>query len=161
MDIAPTTLTFFIDPTMPWRVDWIWGCPLVIITVILHTWCLAGIGGKVIRSRKTRGYDYSTFQSALIVAGMTLLVTALHALEAFIWSLTYRAIGILPDAGHAMLYSLGAMTTFGNETVFPQDHWRLLGAIEALNGWLLFGLSTAFLFWLILQLMPRLPDQSK
>jgi hypothetical protein len=26
------------------------------------------------------------------------------------------------------------------------DRWHLLGALEALNGWLLFGLSTAFLF---------------
>lgn len=29
------------------------------------------------------------------------------------------------------------------------DRWQLLGALEALNGWLLFGLTTAFLFAVI------------
>jgi hypothetical protein len=45
-----------------------------------------------------------------------------------------------------MLYSMGAMTTYGHQSLFLEDRWRLLGTIEALNGWLLFGLSTAFLF---------------
>jgi hypothetical protein len=30
-----------------------------------------------------------------------------------------------------------------------EDHWHLMGAMEALNGWLLFGLTTAFLFAVI------------
>jgi hypothetical protein len=30
-----------------------------------------------------------------------------------------------------------------------EEHWRLLAAQEALNGWLLFGLTTAFLFAMI------------
>jgi hypothetical protein len=48
-----------------------------------------------------------------------------------------------------MLYSLGAMTTFGNAGVLLEYRWRLLGTIEALGGWLLFGLSTAFMFGMI------------
>jgi hypothetical protein len=48
-----------------------------------------------------------------------------------------------------MLYSLGAMTTYGHAGVYLQDHWQLLGAIEALSGWLLFGLTGAFLFGMI------------
>jgi hypothetical protein len=28
-------------------------------------------------------------------------------------------------------------------------HWQLMGALEALNGWLLFGLTTAFLFGMV------------
>jgi len=30
-----------------------------------------------------------------------------------------------------------------------QRKWQLMGAIESLNGWILFGLSTAYLFVLI------------
>jgi hypothetical protein len=30
--------------------------------------------------------------------------------------------------------------------VFLEDRWQLMGAMETLNGWLLFGLSTVFLF---------------
>lgn len=48
-----------------------------------------------------------------------------------------------------MLYSLNAITSYGHENIFLEDHWRLMGAMESLNGWLLFGLSTAFLFTMI------------
>ena len=48
-----------------------------------------------------------------------------------------------------MLYSLNAMTSYGHINLQLEDHWHLLGAMEALNGWLLFGLSTAFLFAVI------------
>ena len=41
------------------------------------------------------------------------------------------------------------------QNLFLEDHWRLLGAIESLNGWLLFGLSTAFLFWMIQEVSPN------
>ena len=44
-----------------------------------------------------------------------------------------------------MLYSLSAMTSYGHASLFLEDRWQLMGALEALNGALLFGLTTAFL----------------
>jgi len=38
-----------------------------------------------------------------------------------------------------MLYSLSAMTTYGHANLFLKDRWQLMGALEALNGMLLFG----------------------
>ena len=38
------------------------------------------------------------------------------------------------------------MTTYGHAPVFLANHWQLMGALEALNGIILFGLTTAFLF---------------
>jgi hypothetical protein len=46
----------------------------------------------------------------------------------------------------AAFYSLSSMTTFGHANVFLQDRWQLMGALEALNGIILFGMTTAFLF---------------
>jgi hypothetical protein len=54
-----------------------------------------------------------------------------------------------------MLYSLSAMTTYGHSSLLLEDKWRLMGATEALNGWLLFGLSTAFLFSMIQEVSPQ------
>jgi hypothetical protein len=48
-----------------------------------------------------------------------------------------------------MLYSLNAMTTYGHGIVSLEQHWQRMGALEALNGMLLFGLTTAFLFAMI------------
>jgi hypothetical protein len=53
-----------------------------------------------------------------------------------------------------VLYSLGAMTTYGGSGFDLKQHWRLMGALEALNGMLLFGLTTAFLFAMIGKIWP-------
>jgi hypothetical protein len=53
-----------------------------------------------------------------------------------------------------MLYSLGAITSYGHAGVFLEDRWKLLGAIEAMNGLILFGLTTAFLFSAIEEIRP-------
>ena len=38
------------------------------------------------------------------------------------------------------------MTTYGHAELYLAPHWQLMGALEALNGLLLFGLTTAFLY---------------
>ena len=34
------------------------------------------------------------------------------------------------------------MTSYGHANLFLEEHWQLMGALEALNGMLLFGLTT-------------------
>ncbi|HKM63425.1 MAG TPA: hypothetical protein VJY39_13145 [Acidisphaera sp.] len=86
-----------------------------------------------------------------------LLVIMLHAVEATAWAGAYVGLGALPEMKSAMLYSLEAMTTYGHAAIDLAPHWRLMGALEALNGMILFGLTTAFLFSVIqgISLPPR------
>jgi hypothetical protein len=84
-----------------------------------------------------------------VIGLTTLLATSLHGIEVAIWAVAYRFVGALPDNRSAMLYSLNAMTSYGHTNLRLDDRWHLMGAIEALNGWLLFGVSTAFLFAVI------------
>ena len=53
-----------------------------------------------------------------------------------------------------MLYSISAMTSYGHAACILKDRWQLMGALEALNGMLLFGLTTAFLFAMIQRVWP-------
>jgi hypothetical protein len=86
---------------------------------------------------------------AVIIGVTALLATVLHALEAGAWAAAYRLLGALPDYKSAVLYSLSAMTSYGHADLFLERQWQLMGALEALNGMLLFGLTTAFLFAII------------
>ena len=132
-----------------WSSDWGWGIPLIVFTVTIHVVGFALISRETLNasSRTIRRHPVTVF---VVVVGLTtLLATTLHGIEAFIWAMAYRYLGALPDNRSAMLYSLNAMTSFGHIDLHLADHWHLLGAIEALNGWLLFGLSTAFLFTVI------------
>ena len=80
-----------------------------------------------------------------VVGGAALLATCLHGLEAILWAIAYRHLNALPDNGSAVLYSLSAITSYGHANLVLEARWQLMGALEALNGWLLFGLTTAFL----------------
>jgi hypothetical protein len=81
-----------------------------------------------------------------VLAKLEQMATSLHGIELFCWACTYLFLGALPDLRSSMRYSLNAMTSYGHTNLALEDHWHLLGAMEALNGWLLFGLTTAFLF---------------
>jgi hypothetical protein len=66
----------------------------------------------------------------------------------------FIGVGAQSNMHDAMLYSLEAITSYGHADIFLVDRWKLLGAIEAVNGLILFGLTTAFLFAAIQQAWP-------
>ncbi len=156
MRIALVALSFIGEPGPVWGADWEWGAPLIVVTVLVHVLAMGFISQKAIQIHGNIMQHRHTITAFVIVMGATtLLATTLHALEAGIWAYAYCLIGALPDFKSAMLYSLGAMTTYGHQNLYLQEHWRLIGPIEALNGSLLVGLTTAFLFWLIQEVSPR------
>jgi hypothetical protein len=156
MIIAPDTLNMLDEAHSSWRADWAWGCTLIVVTVIIHVFGLGFITEKaILLNGKLAKYRHKRALFALVVGTATLLATILHAFETFLWAICYIFIGARPDLRTAMLYSLGAMTTYGHSDLYLEERWRLAGPIESLNGILLFGLSTAFLFWLIQEVSPR------
>jgi hypothetical protein len=134
----------------PWGANWAWGLPLILLTVVIHVFGLAIINDGVVRvSRRTAKRRSFMLLFAVIMAVAVLLATVLHAVEAGAWAGAYLVLGAVPDFKSATLYSLNAMTTYGHESISLEQHWQLMGALEALNGMLLFGLTTAFLFAMI------------
>ena len=123
---------------------------MILLTVIIHVFGLAIINDRVVRvlrrSAKRRSF-IPLF--AIVMAIVVLLATVLHGVEGVAWAGAYRILGAVSDNRSAMLYSLNAMTTYGHESVSLEPHWQMMGALEALNGMLLFGLTTAFLFAMI------------
>ena len=138
-----------------WTGDWAWSLPLIVLTVMIHVCGLAVIGEKVVEALG-ESVDRRRFmlKFALVMGGTSLLATVLHGIEGAIWAAAYLFLGALPDARTAMLYSISAMTAYGHAALFLKDRWQLMGALEALNGMLLFGLTTAFLFAMIQRAWP-------
>jgi hypothetical protein len=66
--------------------------------------------------------------------------------EATIWAASYVWVGALASLDDAMLYSVNSMTTLGASGLTVPPEWRIMGALEAADGMLLFGISTAFIF---------------
>ena len=138
-----------VDPSI-WSSNWAWSLPLIVLTVVIHVLGLGYINRRITgvsSGAKQRRYPTAVF--IVVMGSTTLAATILHGVEASIWAAAFRLLGALPDQRSAMLYSLGAMTSYGHANLFLAAHWQLMGTMEALNGWLLFGLTTAFLFGMI------------
>ncbi len=138
-----------------WFGDWAWSVPLIVVTVVIHVYGLALIGDRVVGVMAESIDERSLLgKFALVMGATSLLATLLHGFEGAIWAAAYRFLGALPDGRSAMLYSIGAMTSYGHANLFLKPNWQLMGALEALNGMLLFGLTTAFLFAMIQRVWP-------
>jgi hypothetical protein len=138
-----------------WTGDWAWSLPLIVLTVVIHVCGLAVIGESVVKVLG-ESVDRRRFmiKFAIVMAVTSLLATILHGIEGAIWAAAYWFLAALPDARTAMLYSISAMTSYGHAALFLKDRWQMMGALEALNGMLLFGLTTAFLFAMIQRVWP-------
>jgi hypothetical protein len=75
-----------------------------------------------------------------------LLLAALHGIESGIWAAAYLWLGALDSPIDALLYSVDSMSTRGASGLALEQHWRMMGALEAVNGMLLFGVSAAYIF---------------
>jgi len=138
------------DGATSWRVDWAWSLPLIIVTVIIHVFGLGLLHERVVHAvSRIIERRHFTEMFAAVRGIAVLLITILHGIEGVVWAAAYWLLGALPSIRSSILFSLGAMTTYGGSDLDLEERWRLMGALEALNGIILFGLTTAFLFSMI------------
>jgi hypothetical protein len=117
------------------------------MSVVFHAYCLGLINDDLSsRLSGTRRFWHLSFRSIFVIGGTALSATALHAVEVFSWAVAYLLLGAFSDYKSAVLYSMNAMTSYGHANLYLEPPWQMMGALEALNGWILFGLTTAFLF---------------
>jgi len=145
-----------------WGMDWIWGLPLIILTVVIHAYGLGLLNKKVASRFASARRIHSLSLSSITLMGATALCTILlHAFEGALWAAAYRLLGALHDNKTAVLYSLGALTTYGHAPISLEPRWELMGVLEALDGLILFGLTTAFLFTVMEKAWPSNPGESR
>jgi len=82
-----------------------------------------------------------------------LLFTIIHTVHSFVWALCYH---LIPETSiefsgfsETLYFSLVTFTTLGYGDISLSSDWRLLSGLEAINGIMLIGWSTAMMFSLI------------
>jgi hypothetical protein len=138
----------------PWKADWLWSIPLIVVTIVFHSSALGLLSRRLRILLKDEGDKRITRALSIsVVGGSSLCTICLHGFEAWMWSVAYHLLGTLGPLGgdrkDAMLYSISVMTTVGGTPLHLEPNWALMGPLEALDGWILFGLTAAFLFALI------------
>jgi hypothetical protein len=85
-------------------------------------------------------------KSHLIVSLFVLWMFVAHLIEMGTWAALYRGLGIFDSLETSFYFSSVTYTTLGYGDIVPEVHWRLLATLEAANGFILFGWTTALVF---------------
>lgn len=122
------------------------GVSAVVCTILLHA---LAVNATVhfIRHARTRGHTgKSVWIDMAIVALVIAFAFMAHLLEIAVWAVLCLLSGEFPEFGTAYYHSAVNYTTLGYGDVIMTPSWRLLGPLEAANGVLMFGVSTAIIF---------------
>ena len=127
---------------------------MMLAVTLTHALGLIAIS-KTLRLREQRLKEMEfDWRSLGLAAGMALMLLMLHSFEIGLFALFYLGIGAMHTLEESLYYSASAYATLGRTAdYFPED-WRLLGALEALIGFLMIGWSTAFVVSKANRLMP-------
>jgi len=119
---------------------------LVAATVVIHLVgldVLTSLLGLHLRRFTT---SWLHLDRMLVPLGIVLGLFVLHGAEIWLYAFAYRLLGLLPTVEQALYVSIGGYSTLGEAGQVLPAQWRVVGALEAVNGMLLIGWSTAFLF---------------
>jgi hypothetical protein len=134
--------------------NWTWGLALIALTVGIHASGIVSMAlvlhsiGIRVESQRLELRRIFVISIGLIGA-VGLLLAVLHGIEAGFWAAAYWWVDALASPEEAVLYSLDSITTRGASGLVLAQHWRMMGALESVDGMLLFGISTALMFAVI------------
>ncbi|OIN86838.1 MAG: hypothetical protein AUJ12_04285 [Alphaproteobacteria bacterium CG1_02_46_17] len=139
------------------------GLFMIGITVILHAlvcdWVFRFIDHH---SRPFVSFFGRHWTIPTLTVAVFVICTALM-MDMWLWTLLfwYLEPEALPTLEDALYFSSATFTTVGYGDVVLTHKWRVLSGTEAINGLLLFGWSTAFIFEIMAKLYTTNREQGK
>jgi hypothetical protein len=121
------------------------GTAMIAVTVLVHTIGLVLLTRAVAGSvRELRLHLHAVGKMGAVM--MTVLgLFLLHTIEIWLWALLFLVVGVAAGLEPALYFSTVTFSTVGYGDILPAHEWRLLAALEGINGFLLIGWSTAYL----------------
>jgi len=138
------------------------GCGIVVVSMVIQVFVVV----KMIRylnpkmkspERRATGtkFEISVISMVLIMLFMG------HMLQIAIWAMVFVVLGEFSDFLTAFYHSAVNFASLGYGDIVMGERWRLLGALEASNGVLMFGLSAGTMLAVMTRLFaPRATDNS-
>lgn len=123
---------------------------LVAMTVVIHAVGTTRWMHFMVRRFAHHDGNFKPGKALPAVIWTAVILMLLHLVEVVVWAVAYRLltpISSLDTFEKAMYFSVVTFTTLGyGDITLPEEEWRMLSGIEALNGILLVGWTTAFLY---------------
>ena len=131
---------------------------MMFVSTVIHALFMIG-ANHVIEWRVRRfGPSRGRIKKAVIISVLTIWMFLAIVIEAWLWALVYlfhSAITVIPDPETAFYFSMVTYTTLGYGDVTLTGQWRTLASIQAANGVIIFGWTTALIFYYIQKLYKK------
>jgi Ion channel len=131
---------------------------MVLMTVAVHGFGLSVLA-KILRVEAFEEYvrhvPALSFRSLVFTQALVLALFVLHGIEIWLYGFVYVWVGAIEDLSTAVYFSTISYAAIGYSDVHIAPEWRLVGAIEGINGLLLLGWSTAFFVAVVIRLGRR------
>ena len=122
-------------------------------TILIHGLILGLIITAVRRDLMRGRVGVGFWRDLTFVTYATLLALAGHLIEIGLWALTFYLCGEFSVFAAAFYHSAVNYTTLGDSATVMSTRWRLFGPLEASDGMLMFGVSTAMIFAVVQRLI--------
>jgi hypothetical protein len=123
----------------------------LLIQVVAIVLMLRFLAGRIAAGRLQPGFRSDTG----ILVSVLLVLFAGHLVQIGVWAVLFIQLGEFGDLGTAYYHSTVNFATLGYGDIVMSERWRLVGALQAASGVLMFGLSTSALFAVMSQLFQR------
>ena len=100
---------------------------------------------------KTSSFGFDTYVISLVLV----MLFAGHLFQVAIWAMLFMFLGEFSDFLTAFYHSNVNFASLGYGDIVMSEKWRLLGALEASNGVLMFGLSAGTMLSVMTKLFAR------
>jgi hypothetical protein len=128
------------------------GLGMMVLTIVIHSMFMVG-GVKLAKWRRSRfGPVGNEMIKAVVLSALVVWLFMAIVLETLLWALLYLFIPLitaLPDLETAFYFSMVTFTTLGFGDVVLTGQWRTLASIQAANGVIIFGWTTALMMYFI------------
>ncbi|MFC0709799.1 ion channel [Azorhizophilus paspali] len=108
---------------------------------------------QYVRFHRRHGLLLGPLQEIALLAVAMLLAIFSNFLQMAAWAWVFVLVGEFADFATALYHSAVNFATLGYGDIVMSERWRLLGALEAANGILMFGVSTAMMTAVLTRLM--------
>lgn len=121
------------------------GLSTMVVCLLLQA-LLIVVAVRYYARRESTANAASSFGASLaVVTGVMLLLVAGNLLQAAIWAVLFRALGEFAELADAFYYSAVNFSTLGYGDIVMSPKHRVLGPLEAINGALMIGVTSAAL----------------
>jgi hypothetical protein len=125
----------------------------VACTIVVHALALAATVNLFrYESRRGRAGAGAVIDLMIVALAISFAFVA-HLIEIALWAVLLVLCGEFQEFGIAFYHSAVNYSTLGYGDLLMTPSWRLLGPLEAVNGALMFGFSTAMVFAVIQRLV--------